>query len=146
MKHRSTQFGVRKNPDSPRVHGLRLTVDSFAVQSPGAAENLAGNEASSRVAPAIEKQSNSSLVHVRDEKTTGSADDLRRSVVNAERGIERPITCREASEVLGVHPRTIKRMARDGKVPGHFRFGRWFFYASELDCWMRTELNSLRHP
>ncbi len=146
MKHRTTQLGVRKNPDSPRVHGLRLKVDSFSVQSQGAVENLGGNEASSRVAPVIEKRSNPSLIHVRDERTTGSADDLRRSAVNAERGIERPITCREASQVLGVHPRTIKRMARDGKVPGHFRFGRWFFYASELDCWMRTELNSLRHP
>ena len=57
-----------------------------------------------------------------------------------------PITCREASQVLGVHPRTIKRMARGGKVPGHFRFGRWYFYASELDGWMRMELNSARHP
>jgi len=146
MKHRTTQLGVRKNPDSPRVHGLRLKVDSFSVQSQGAVENLGGNETSSRVAPVIEKRSNPSLIHVRDERTTGSADDLRRSAVNAERGIERPITCRDASQVLGVHPRTIKRMARDGKVPGHFRFGRWFFYASELDCWMRTELNSLRHP
>ncbi len=146
MKHRTTQLGVRKNPDSPRVHGLRLKVDSFSVQSQGAVENLGGNETSSRVAPVIERRSNPSLVHVRDEKTKRITDDLRCSVVNAERGIERPITCREASEVLGVHPRTIKRMARDGKVPGHFRFGRWFFYASELDCWMRTELNSLRHP
>jgi hypothetical protein len=25
MKHRSIQLGARKNPDSPRVHGLRLT-------------------------------------------------------------------------------------------------------------------------
>jgi len=146
MKHRTTELGVRKNPDSPRVHGLRFKVDSFSVQSQGAVENLGGNETSSRVAAGNEKWSNPSLVHVRDEKTTRSADDLPRSMVNAERGIERPITCREASEVLGVHPRTIKRMARDCKVPGHFRFGRWFFYASELDCWMRTELNSLRHP
>jgi excisionase family DNA binding protein len=146
MKHRTTQLGVRKNPDSPRVHGLRLKVDSFSVQAQGAVENLGCNETSSRVAAGNEKWSNPSLIHVRDEKTTGSVDDLRRSAVGAERGIERPITCREASEVLGVHPRTIKRMARDGKVPGHFRFGRWFFYASELDCWMRTELNSLRHP
>ena len=146
MNRRSTQLGVRKNPDSPRVHGLRLKVDSFSVQSQGAVENLGGNETSSRVAAGNEKWSNPSLIHVRDERTTGSVDDLRRSAVNAERGIERPITCREASEVLGVHPRTIKRMARDGKVPGHFRFGRLFFYASELDCWMRTELNSLSHP
>ncbi len=38
MKHRTTQLGVRKNPDSPRVHGLRLKVDSFSVQSQGAVE------------------------------------------------------------------------------------------------------------
>ncbi len=146
MKHRTTQLGVRKNPDSPRVHGLRLKVDSLSVQSQGAVENLGGNETSSCVAPVIEKWSNPSLIHVRDERTTGSVDELRRSVVNAEKGIERPITCTEASQVLGVHPRTIKRMARGGKVPGHFRFGRWYFYASELDGWMRMELNSARHP
>src|ERR1700690_1979572 len=102
MKPRTTQLGVRKNPDSPRVHGLRLKVDSFSVQSQGAVENLGGNETSSRVA-GNEKWSNPSLIHVRDERTTGSLDDLRRSPVNAERGIERPITCREASQVLGVH-------------------------------------------
>jgi excisionase family DNA binding protein len=107
---------------------------------------LRGNEPSSRVAPVIEQRNNPSLIHVRDERTTASVDDLRRSAVNAESGIERPITCREASQVLGVHPRTIKRMARGGKVPGHFRFGRWYFYASELDGWMRMELNSARHP
>lgn len=146
MKHRTTQLGVRKNPDSPRVHGLRLKVDSFSVQSQGAVENLGGNETSSGVDAGNEKWSNPSLIHVRDERTTGSVDDLRRPAVNVERGIERPITCREASQVLGVHPRTIKRMARGGKVPGHFRFGRWYFYASELDGWMRMELNSARHP
>lgn len=146
MKHHSTQLAARKNPDSPRVHGLRLKADSFSVQSQGAVENLGGNETSSRVAPVIDRRSNPSLIHVRDERTTGSEDDMRSSVVNAEKGIERPITCKEASQVLGVHPRTIKRMARDGKVPGHFRFGRWYFYASELDCWMRMELHSARHP
>lgn len=59
--------------------------------------------------------------------------------------IEHPITCEEAAAVLRIHPRTIKRMARRGEVPGHFRFGRWFFYPSELDSWMRTELHSARH-
>ena len=61
-------------------------------------------------------------------------------------GVERPLTCDEAGELLRVHPRTIKRMAARGEVPGHFRFGRWFFYPSELDSWMRMELNSERHP
>ncbi len=59
--------------------------------------------------------------------------------------IERPLTCEEAAAFVRVHPKTVKRMARTGELPGHFRFGRWFFYASELDCWMRTELHSSRH-
>ena len=42
-------------------------------------------------------------------------------------GVERPVTCDEAGELLRVHPRTIKRMAARGEVPDHFRFGRWFF-------------------
>jgi excisionase family DNA binding protein len=61
-------------------------------------------------------------------------------------GVERPLTCDEASQLLRVHPRTIKRMAARGEVPGHFRFGRWFFYPSELNSWMRMELDSERHP
>jgi excisionase family DNA binding protein len=60
--------------------------------------------------------------------------------------IERPLTCEEAAELLRVHPKTIKRMAGRGELPGHFRFGRWFFYPSELDSWMRIELDSSRHP
>ena len=33
MKHRTTQLGVRKNPDSPRVHGLRLAASSSPSES-----------------------------------------------------------------------------------------------------------------
>ena len=61
-------------------------------------------------------------------------------------GVERPMTCDEASQLLRVHSRTIKRMAARGEIPGHFRFGRWFFYSSELDSWMRMELDSESHP
>jgi len=32
-------------------------------------------------------------------------------------GVERPLTCDEASQLLRVHPRTIKRMAARGEVP-----------------------------
>jgi excisionase family DNA binding protein len=60
--------------------------------------------------------------------------------------VERPLTCDEAAAFVRVHAKTVKRMARTGELPGHFRFGRWFFYASELDSWMRTELHSSGHP
>jgi excisionase family DNA binding protein len=59
--------------------------------------------------------------------------------------VERPLTCEEAAALIRAHPKTVKRMARRGDLPGHFRFGRWFFYASELDAWMRTELHSSCH-
>lgn len=60
--------------------------------------------------------------------------------------VERPLPCEEAAKFLRVHPKTVKRMARNGEVPGHFRFGRWYFYLSELDSWMKMELNFGRHP
>jgi hypothetical protein len=31
-------------------------------------------------------------------------------------GVERPLTCDEASQLLRVHPRTIKRMASRGEI------------------------------
>src|SRR5256885_15350804 len=51
MKHRNTQFGVRKNPDSPRVHGLRLTVDSSPLK-PG---SQTGNSSESKPSPQVER-------------------------------------------------------------------------------------------
>jgi excisionase family DNA binding protein len=60
--------------------------------------------------------------------------------------MERPMTPPEVANFLRVHPKTIKRMAGRGEVPGHFRFGRWYFYASELDCWMRGEIHSSHRP
>ena len=51
---------------------------------------------------------------------------------------ERPMTAREAAEYLGVHPRTLKRAATRGDIPGHFALNRWFFYASELDARIRA--------
>src|SRR5260370_11876469 len=53
--------------------------------------------------------------------TLGLLGDGKRSVV------ERPLTCEEAAAFVRGHPRTVKRMARAGKVPGHFSFGRWYF-------------------
>ena len=55
--------------------------------------------------------------------------------------------CGEASRFLRIHPATVKRMAREGKLPG-FRIGnRWRFRPSELDAWARSKVpssNSLR--
>jgi excisionase family DNA binding protein len=52
----------------------------------------------------------------------------------------------EAAAILRVHPKTVKRLAAQGLLPG-MRIGRlWRFRASELDSWMRICLNSGSHP
>lgn len=46
---------------------------------------------------------------------------------------------------LNVHPKTLQRMAREGKAPGH-RIGKlWRFRISELDEWLRNWVTSNRH-
>jgi excisionase family DNA binding protein len=120
MKPRTAQLGVRENPvPLLRQHGSHLAANSIQPISQEAT-SISSNAEYSSAAFKLKKHTESN-------------------------GIESPITCEEASRILRVHPRTIKRMARRGEVPGHFRFGRWFFYPSELDAWMRTELHSSRH-
>lgn len=44
----------------------------------------------------------------------------------------------QASELLGLHAKTVQRMARRGELPA-IRIGRyWRFRASELNAWLET--------
>lgn len=48
----------------------------------------------------------------------------------------------QAAGLLGLHPKTLQRLARNHEVPAH-RIGRfWRYRASELDKWLTTELTS----
>jgi excisionase family DNA binding protein len=49
---------------------------------------------------------------------------------------------REAAALLRIHHKTLERKARRGEVPGYNIAGRWYFRASELDTWLRSQLNS----
>src|SRR5260370_4777461 len=51
MKVRNAQFGERKNPDSSRVHGLRLAVRSLPVESVRKLESANGAELAPPRAP-----------------------------------------------------------------------------------------------
>jgi excisionase family DNA binding protein len=54
------------------------------------------------------------------------------------------LDCDEAARFLRIHPSTVKRYARTGRLPG-FRVGnRWRFRPSELDDWARSAVLS-RH-
>ena len=149
MKTRPTQFGVRENTASSRQHAPRGVINASVLQS----DALFGTERQDKRMRELTSPSKETFelsLTEPDQGATGREDSgttTPGSVGGGKRSaVERPLTCEEAAAFVRVHPRTVKRMARAGKVPGHFRFGRWYFYASELDCWMRMELHSAGHP
>ena len=149
MKSRPTQFGVRENTASSRQHASRLAMNTSVLQSDPLSATERPDESMHEPVPPIKEMFELSLTEPGKGATGGGEGWTIKSARLADGKrptVERPLTCEEAAAFVRVHPRTVKRMARAGKVPGHFRFGRWYFYASELDCWMRMELHSARHP
>ena len=53
----------------------------------------------------------------------------------------------EAAGLLGIHPKTLQRLARVGEIPAH-RIGRsWRYRASELNTWLIADVvQSTRQP
>ncbi len=147
MKTRRSQFGVRENTASSRQHAPRLAVEDSVLQPDLLLATERPDKSTRELMPPINEAFELSLTEPNKGATGGepSRGTTLATESTGQSGIERPLTCDEAAELVRVHPKTIKRMARDRRLPGHFRFGRWFFYASELDGWMRTELHSSRH-
>jgi hypothetical protein len=56
------------------------------------------------------------------------------------------LDCGEAANRVHCHEKTLQRYARKALVPAYRIHGRWYFRASELDRWVRSQLNSARHP
>lgn len=55
---------------------------------------------------------------------------------------ERLLDSDEAASLLGIHKKTLQRMARNGEVPG-FQIGDlWRFRASALNEWLASKLAS----
>ena len=44
----------------------------------------------------------------------------------------------QAAALLQIHPKTIQKMARQGRLPAYRIGDLWRFRASELDEWLRT--------
>jgi excisionase family DNA binding protein len=56
------------------------------------------------------------------------------------------ITADQAAELLKLHPKTVKRLAQTGELPG-MKIGRvWRFRESSLDAWMTARLECCGHP
>lgn len=148
MKSRPTQIGVRENTASSRQHASRRAMNTSVLQSDLFPATKRPDESSNESVPPIRETFELSLTEQGKGTTGGGETRILTSGLSGggrRATAERPLTCEEAAAFVRVHPKTVKRMARNGDLPGHFRFGRWFFYASELDGWMRTELHSSRH-
>ncbi len=50
-----------------------------------------------------------------------------------------------AAKLLRIHPKTLQKLARIGRVPAHSICGLWRFRASELDDWLKTAISSKSH-
>jgi excisionase family DNA binding protein len=52
------------------------------------------------------------------------------------------LNSREAAALLRMHYKTLERKARRGNILGYQIAGRWYFRASELDAWLKSQVNS----
>jgi hypothetical protein len=50
-----------------------------------------------------------------------------------------------AAKLLQIHPKTLQKLARLGRVPAHNICGFWRFRASELDDGLKTAVSSKSH-
>jgi len=123
MKHRSTQLVARKNPDSPRVHGLRLAANP--QPSKGYLPSASENEEAPPIVP------------------TGGVLQLSRSEKVKESSPEgQLLTVQEVAKLLHVpaswvYGRTRKRSLE--RLPG-YRLGKyWRFREEEILVWVQRQ-------
>lgn len=118
MKVRNTQSDMRKKiPDSPRVHGLRLSLNS----STALADDLDNS---------TEKLGQHSPPIVSDHNREALQSD------KGDGGFEPLLDVTEAAKLLRIHPKTLRVKARRGVIPA-VQIGRvWRFRVSALNRWL----------
>ena len=61
-------------------------------------------------------------------------------------GFEPWVKCDVGADYLGIHPKTLEKLARQGDVPAHpvcsGKRSSWHFLISELDAWMRARVST----
>ena len=131
MKVRNVQFGERKNPDSSRVHGLRLRVRSLPVESVRKSESANGAELGPPPIPYDAGRPELPLNSLQNEATGGT-----------ETGRGRLLTVEEVAVLLHVpvswvYGRTRKRSLE--RLPG-YRLGKyWRFREEDITAWLESQ-------
>jgi excisionase family DNA binding protein len=134
------QFGMRESPASDRRHGSRQLMRHISedtciperIATASSREN--GNAASPRAATVGEETPIEHECPPVQPKWTYPGDaGLFESLISSS----------QAAKLLGnLHVKTLQRYARLGRLPG-YQIGRhWYFRESELDAWLRLQLNS----
>jgi len=127
MKPRTTQPGARKNPDSSRVHGLRLSENSSSTSVTQIQDSEIGGS--------------SSPVSSTSEEVNLSPEDAANGTTEGETQREgQLLTVQEVADLLRVpvswvYGHTRKRSRE--RIPG-YRVGKyWRFSADEVMSWLR---------
>jgi len=145
--HRRVQFGMPENPASPRRHDSGSAIGT--VENPSMAGSSRGPQLTqqdtnkhstlSRNAAQIATGGRENTVTVH----TDPSERLMPSSVRYEQSFEALITSTAAARLLGnLHVKTLQRYARLGRIPGYQIGGHWYFRESELDAWLRHQINS----
>jgi len=156
MKHH-LQSGMRENPASDRRYGSRQVVRSLSggncVEEKNVTLSAATPGQNHSFARSDTTNPNAASPHAAtgdDGKTENEghagAVTLKRSQKHP-LGFEPLIGSLEAAKLLGnVHVKTLQRYARHRRIPGYQIGGHWYFRASELDSWLRSQINLSSHP
>lgn len=136
MKVRNVQFGERKNPDSSRVHGLRVAVRSLPIESIRKSESANEAELTPPLTPYDPGRAEIPHQGIQNEATG-----------DKETGINRLLTVEEVAVLLHVpvswvYGRTRKRSLE--RLPG-YRLGKyWRFRENEIHAWVEDQRGASR--
>jgi excisionase family DNA binding protein len=135
MKPRDLQFDVRKSPDSPRVYGLRLALNSSSKEQP-----IGSGNAQAEVRPLSEPRMVETFQLPLSEKTNEATGTERREST-------RLLTVEEVASLLHVpvswvYGRMRKRSME--RLPG-YRLGKyWRFREDEIHAWVEDQRGASR--
>lgn len=135
MKPRDLQFGVSKNPDSPRVHGLRLAVNSSSKE-----QSIGLGNAQAEVRSLSEPRIDETFHLPRSEKEKEATGRGRRESTQL-------LTVEEVASLLHVpvswvYGRMRKRSLE--RLPG-YRLGKyWRFREDEIHAWVEDQRGASR--
>ena len=153
--HDRLQFGMRENPASDGRHGSRKLVrgpfdqnclkeekTTASAPTPGRGHLIGNTDGNQSAAPrhAVTAGGQEATVTPPTVATPGSR-------AHRMPDFEPLIGSCEAACLLGnIHVKTLQRYARHQRIPGYQIGGHWYFRASELDSWLRSQINSNRQP